>query len=350
MNTKKQWEELYKMLRGKDWRGAVKSIDSIIDAEPGNPNHYLKKGDICLKAGDKAESLNAYLKAAWYLNKSGFLKKALAVYKMALRYDPDNDEAIRAANKVMMELEFPAQTSGKTEWKEVFTPGESPGETAAISPETGMPEHVLYEQPVEAPLFQMEDLLEPTRYSEKRAEPAVTPETEPVTEPDTEPAAEPLMESVAKFVMEPGTELFMETESSVPLGFLSHFTSDEIEEILHRAELKKFSDKETVVQEGDTGDSIYLIKSGSASVIGHFFGKVIALETLSDGDLFGEVAFLTGRTRTANVVAKGDLEVYEINRLLLDELIEKRPEILSQMNEIYVKRVKDTIRKVKSKK
>jgi len=40
--------------------------------------------------------------------------------------------------------------------------------------------------------------------------------------------------------------------------------------------------------------------------------------------------------------------VYEINKLLLEELIEKRPEILSQMNEIYVERVKDTIRKVKS--
>ncbi|MCL4475967.1 MAG: hypothetical protein M1508_07055 [Nitrospirae bacterium] len=42
------------------------------------------------------------------------------------------------------------------------------------------------------------------------------------------------------------------------------------------------------------------------------------------------------------------LGVYEINKLLLEELIEKRPEILSQMNEIYVERVKDTIRKVKS--
>ncbi len=60
-----------------------------------------------MKAGDQGESINAYLKAAWYLGKSGFLKKALAVYKMALRYDPDNDEAIRAANKIMMEVEAP---------------------------------------------------------------------------------------------------------------------------------------------------------------------------------------------------------------------------------------------------
>ena len=149
--------------------------------------------------------------------------------------------------------------------------------------------------------------------------------------------------------METGTGLPGETEGTVPLGFLSYFTSDEIAAILHRAELKRFSAEEKVVEEGDTGDSIYLIRSGSASVVGHFFGRVITLETLSAGDLFGEVAFLTGRTRTANVVAQGELEVYEINRLLLDNLIEKRPEILSQINEIYVKRVKDTIRKVKSR-
>lgn len=318
-------------MREEDWAGAMKGIDGIIEANPENPNHYLKKGDICRKAGDAAESLSSYLKAAWYLNRMGFLKKALAVYKMTLRYDPDNDEAIHAANSIMMELESSVQTPGRTPWKEVFAPEETLGEDVGISPDTGLAEQMLHEQS-EAPLSQVEEVLEPTRYSEER----------------TVPAVDPTMEKVLESLAGPGPGPFIEPEGTVPLGFLSYFTSDEIGEILRRAELKRFSDGQNVVHEGDTGDSIYVIKSGIAVVVGHFFGKVVQLETLCPGDLFGEVAFLTGRTRTANVTAKGELEVYEINRVFLEELIEKRPQILSGINEIYIKRVRATVNKVRS--
>ncbi len=340
MDTRKHWEELYRTVKNKDWPRASKCIDRIIEGEPENPNHYLKKGDICLKAGDEAQCFGAYLKAAWYLDRSGFLKKALAVYKMILRYDPDNDEALRAANNIMMELESPAQTPGQTEWKEVFAPAESAAERVAISPETGVAEPAVYDQTMDAPLSPGEDAPEAPVDLRKGEE---TAEARGGGLPE-ESAVEPAVTGAVESVTEPATG----PEGIVPPGFLSHFTADEIDEILHRAEWKKFSDRDMVIQEGDTGDDIYLIKSGSAMVAGHFFGKEIILETLSVGDLFGEVAFLTGRTRTANVVAKGDLEVYELNRLLLEELIEKRPEILSQMNEIYVKRVRDTIRKVKA--
>ncbi len=340
MDTKKQWEELYRTLKNKDWPRASRCIDRIIEGEPENPNHYLKKGDICLKAGDEAQCFGAYLKAAWYLDRSGFFRKALAVYKMILRYDPDNDEALRAANRIMMDLESPPQTPGQTEWKEIFAPAEDAARGAAISPETGVAEPLLYEQAVNAPSSPAEDVREPAADLRKGEEPAEGSMGELLEEPAAGP--------VAAGAQEPVEEPAPEPEGIVPLGFLSHFTVDEINEILHRAEWKRFPDRKVVIEEGDTGDSVYLIKSGGASVVGHFFGKVIILETLSAGDLFGEVAFLTGRPRTANVVAKGDLEVYELNRLLLEELIEKRPEIQSQMNEIYVKRVRDTIRKVKA--
>lgn len=312
MESKNQWEELFRLMRDRDWRGATKSINGIIESDPENPNHYLKKGDICLKAGDGAESLNSYLKAAWYLNRQGFLKKALAVYKMALRSEPDNDEAIRASNKILMELESPVQTSEKMPWTEAFAHEEVLQETAEITPDMENAGAFLQEQLKERAVTPIEEVFEPAHYTEDAPAPA---------------AASGIV---------------------VPSGFLSYFTPDEIAEILERAELKRFSDGENVVQEGDTGDSIYLIKSGIASVVGHFFGKVVQLETLSPGDLFGEVAFLTGRTRTANVTSKGELEAYEINRLFLEELIEKRPEILSEINEIYIKRVRDTVRKVKS--
>jgi CRP-like cAMP-binding protein len=122
-----------------------------------------------------------------------------------------------------------------------------------------------------------------------------------------------------------------------------------MKEILTRSEIKHYSRGETIVHEGDAGDSVFIIKSGRVSVVAHILGREISLATLSAGDFFGEVAYLTGRPRTANVVSEDDVEAYEINRFLLDEIIEKRPEILSQVDEIYNARVKDTLQKIKSK-
>ncbi len=292
MKADVQWEALFRSIRDNDWPGSIKNIDSIIDSDRGNPNLYLKKGDICLKAGDKAEAVNSYLKAAWYLGNEGFLKKSLAVYKLVLRYDPDNDQALHESNRIMMDIDTISESQKKPE-QTVPSSDETHRETEKTAGDTS------------SPALQQQD----------------------------QPAA-PLTES--------GTPS--------PPGFLSYFTSSEIEEILGRASVGRFSDGWSVVREGDSGDSVYIIKNGSADVVGHFPGKVVILDTLSAGDLFGEIAFLTGRTRTASVIAKGDLEVYEFKRPLLEELASRRPQILSQLSSIYIKRVKDTLSKVKSKK
>jgi tetratricopeptide (TPR) repeat protein len=291
MKTNEQWEKLFKSLTNKDWPGATKTINDIIDADRGNPNLYLKKGDICLKASDKPEAVNAYLKAAWYLNKDGFFKKALAIYKLVLRYDPDNDEALHESNRIMMEIESASAKSKKAEWM-IFAPEETP-----LGPESKM---------------------------KNTSAPMVHP-------------------------IQTGTPVTA-SGTAAPPGFLSYFTEGETKEILGSASMKRFPGGEPVVREGDSGDSVYIIRKGLASVVSHFSGKILLLDTLVEGDLFGEMAFLTGRTRTASVIAKGALEVYEIERPLLERLVERRPAILSQLSSIYVKRVRDTLRKVRSKK
>ncbi len=67
---------------------------------------------------------------------------------------------------------------------------------------------------------------------------------------------------------------------------------------------------------------------------------------MGDGDLFGEVAFLTGRPRTASVIAGGTLKVYEIGRMDIERIIESDPMVLSRLGEFFERRVKDTIKKV----
>jgi CRP-like cAMP-binding protein len=114
---------------------------------------------------------------------------------------------------------------------------------------------------------------------------------------------------------------------------------DEREKVLARATLRRFADSEVVVFEGDPGGSIFIIKSGTASAHSCAFGQNIELGTLDEGDLFGEIAFLTGKPRTATVTAKGPLEVYEFTRETIIGIIDAHPEVMESFERTYKERI-----------
>ena len=81
-----------------------------------------------------------------------------------------------------------------------------------------------------------------------------------------------------------------------------------------------------VVSEGDAGDSIFLVASGSVRVLvlgGH--GRPLEIRRIERGDFFGEVAALSGRPRSATVVAAENSELLEVSRSALQRLVEARP-------------------------
>ena len=104
---------------------------------------------------------------------------------------------------------------------------------------------------------------------------------------------------------------------------LQHYLFRRVAEGLHRRVVPAGG---IVVSEGDPGDSIFLIASGSVRILvvgGH--GRPLEIRRLDAGDFFGEVAALSGGPRTATVVATADCELLEIDRWALEILVEARP-------------------------
>lgn len=91
----------------------------------------------------------------------------------------------------------------------------------------------------------------------------------------------------------------------------------------------------TLVEEGDFGHGVFAITAGSAEVV--HGGEV--LRTLGPGDMFGEIAVLSGGRRTATVVATTDLTLVTLLNRELWRIERDCPEIADALRATIAERL-----------
>jgi len=103
-----------------------------------------------------------------------------------------------------------------------------------------------------------------------------------------------------------------------------------------------------IVNEGDPGDSMFLLKSGEVIVQGEHPVKKekVVLAELKGGDFFGEVSLIKNKPRTATVIAKSEAEILELSRLDFEKISSAHPEIGAALEKTIEQRVEQTIKKM----
>lgn len=84
----------------------------------------------------------------------------------------------------------------------------------------------------------------------------------------------------------------------------------------------QFAEGESILSQGQPGDALYILRSGSAEVASEATGERIHIADASEGALFGEMTVLTGEPTSASVIATGKCETYRITRDSLSKLME----------------------------
>jgi CRP-like cAMP-binding protein/di/tricarboxylate transporter len=94
-------------------------------------------------------------------------------------------------------------------------------------------------------------------------------------------------------------------------------------------ELVEVADGNEVVRQGEPGDALYVVASGSFGVFGASPDDKpeIRLATLDPGAVFGEMALFTDDRRSATVRAEGSGRVFSLARDRFLELLRREPEI-----------------------
>jgi len=99
-----------------------------------------------------------------------------------------------------------------------------------------------------------------------------------------------------------------------------------------------FRKNETIVRQGDEGDSLFIIVEGAVKVQLRQAEKVIDLAVLGAGKFFGEMALLTGEARSADVVAISETHLIEVTRDDIAPIMQQNPELSNMLAEVLADR------------
>ena len=127
---------------------------------------------------------------------------------------------------------------------------------------------------------------------------------------------------------------------------LDDITIDQIAKIGIRKEFKKDS---VVLFEHETGSALFVIVEGKVKISRvSDDGREVILTILNESDFFGEMAIIDGLSRSANVTAMEDSELFIIQRNDFIALLQSHPEISISLLKELTARMRAADLKIKS--
>jgi hypothetical protein len=124
----------------------------------------------------------------------------------------------------------------------------------------------------------------------------------------------------------------------------SGFSRDELVAVIRGLRLLTFEPGDIVLTEGDRGDSLFVITTGTVKtfVRDTTQGGQLLMRRLKDGDFFGEISVLSGKARSATVTAATHCEMLELDRATLDQITTSYPHVRQVLEEFYLARALNT--------
>jgi cAMP-dependent protein kinase regulator len=275
---------------------AAAEFEAAVRLAPSDVTLRQRLGDVYLRMGMRTHAVREYQQIAGRYAAEGMLLRAITICKVILELEPAHQETLRAlADLYALQHEtmpivarLPKSMSGALPAaNEAVTEPELDLESLKIFREALSGVHPL-------PPAANEDPADDT-----------TAEMPPVTD-----------KALPKL---PPSPLFSSLDSA------------SFQAVVQKLDLHWMTAGETIVQEGEQGDSMFVVVQGVVNVM--HGDRVIAV--MAEGSFFGEMALCTDSPRLATVVAARDGLLFEIDRAKVREISGRHPQVGKAIDEFY---------------
>jgi CRP-like cAMP-binding protein len=125
------------------------------------------------------------------------------------------------------------------------------------------------------------------------------------------------------------------------IDLFSQIPGEDLVRVAQIAEEIDFEPKETVISEGEIGDSMYLIVDGTVQI---YKGERLVVE-LGERECVGEMAILDSEPRSATVKAAGPVSALKIEREDFYDVMNEKVEIAQGIIKVLTRRLRQTTAK-----
>ncbi|MGF7147719.1 Fe-S-cluster-containing hydrogenase component 2/CRP-like cAMP-binding protein/thioredoxin reductase [Sphingomonas zeicaulis] len=107
-------------------------------------------------------------------------------------------------------------------------------------------------------------------------------------------------------------------------------TADDLDDVIATSEIITIPAGKAVINEGEDGKDVFVIRSGSMIVEKMIGGKPVFLSYLPAGSYVGEMSLIAGGRRTATVKAAVKAEVIKLQGDMFEALLRRKPDLLAK--------------------
>lgn len=114
--------------------------------------------------------------------------------------------------------------------------------------------------------------------------------------------------------------------------------ANELERLQGMLTVGTYGKGEVLFRHGESGSSIYLVKSGSVEIRLPRGASEIVVSKIQKGGFFGERSLLTGEPRSATAVAAEDCDLIVVDKSSLHGILLANPAVAERLSEIMIER------------
>lgn len=381
---KKRPDDVPTLIAKKDYARAIQQLKHQLEKNRHDSRLRLQLGDLLVLTGRSKEAVAILTPLAEEFAAEGFAAKAISVFKKIQKIDPTQqgvDEKLAALiedkQRVATVAPPPAASLPEFGMEEIGLEAEAVSIPAREpEPEPPPPRPAT---PVPLPLpVEDRDLIDETADTEPEAalqaesqlppeieldpEPELQMEPEIALEPEIEPdrADEPVLEPMSESLFADELMSLVEGAFNDPAAaaaapaapsegggnqivvspLFKDFSVDELVAVIQGLNLITFEAGDIILTEGDPGDSLYMLTSGTVKAVRrNAAGRQVAVNEISEGAFFGEISILTGQPRTATIVATSHCELLELDRATLDSIVATHPHVRQVLEQFSKERL-----------
>jgi CRP-like cAMP-binding protein len=118
---------------------------------------------------------------------------------------------------------------------------------------------------------------------------------------------------------------------------------NEIDAVLAHATVARHAEGDAIFAKGDPGNSMMAVLKGRVMISSPSTdGRQMVLTVMHEGDVFGDIALLDGKERSADATAMTDCELLVVPRRSLLSLLERRPDLCLSLLIVLCERLRRT--------